>query len=78
MHLVDIGSTKQFLYAFLQPYSLIPARPQDPSYSGVIQFVYKLLGAAHCCALCTGDHSPAFVSRGCYNFDFKKFNKLKA
>jgi len=39
MHLVDIGSTKQFLKAFLQPCSLIPTRPQDPSHSDVIRFL---------------------------------------
>ena len=38
-HLVDIGSTKQLLLAFLQPCSLIPTRPQDLSHSDVIRFL---------------------------------------
>jgi hypothetical protein len=48
MHLVDIGSTKQFLQAFLQPCSTLPTRPQDPSHSDVIRFLLKLSGATHC------------------------------
>lgn len=67
MHFVDIGSTKQFLYVFLEPYSLILTQSQDLSHSDVIQVRIEGIGSRPLSCLVYQRPLSALVSLECYN-----------